>query len=292
MNVHRADLLPWEETEMRFNIVNTFAYALVFAFVYFIIAKFTDNPAVFINKEGMAVVGGGIVVAALASFPFPALIEAFRGTMSAVLRTTPIPVNEAREIVRLATIAQRGIARIEGELDMIENDFMKTGCELMLDGVTPKVFQAVMQKRVSEYQERASRNMNVLLTLSKFAPALGLAATVLGLVQLLGKLATSDMEVLGTGMAIALSGTFYGIIVANMLFQPLAELIQTKAEAEIKEREMILEGLHSILERYEPLIIGELVNSFLPDRSRIDFTAELEDMSRDAGSQATNGAAA
>jgi chemotaxis protein MotA len=291
MNVHHAELLPWEETKMRFNFTNSFAYLLVGSFIYFIIAKFTDNPAIFINKEGMAVVGGGILVAALASFPFPTLMESIRAVVDAVFRTSPVPIDEAREIVRLATVAQRGITRLETELDVIENEFMKTGCELMLDGVTPKVFQAVMQKRVTEFQERTSRSMNVMLTLSKFAPALGLAATVLGLVQLLGKLANSDMEVLGTGMAVALSGTFYGIIIANLLFQPLAELIQTKAESQIKEREMILEGLHSILERHEPLVIGELVNSFLPDRSRIDFTGELDDMSRDGSAQAGGAAA-
>jgi chemotaxis protein MotA len=275
---------------MKTNFFNTLAYVAVCAFVYLVVTKFTDNPSIFINPEGLMVVGGGLVVAGFASFPFVVLTEAFRCFWRAVTQSVYIPVDEAREIVRLATIGQRGLTRLEPEIDNLENEFMKTGLELMLDGVTPRVFQAVMQKRVTEYQERCARSVSVMLTLSKFAPALGLAATVLGLVQLLSKLGAADMGDLGNGMAVALSGTFYGIMIANLLFQPMAELIQMKTEAEIKSREMMLEGLHSILERQEPLIIGELVNSFLPDPQRIDFTEEMEEMSESAAKPA--GAAA
>lgn len=276
---------------MRFNFVNSFAYLLVGAFLYTIVTKFTDNPSIFINPDGIAVVCGGLVIAALASFPFISLMDAFKTVFKAMFESVHVPVDEAREIVRLATVAQRGLTRIEPELENIQNEFMKSGAELMLDGVTPKVFQIVMQKRISEYQERMQRSTNVMLTLSKFAPALGLAATVLGLVQLLGKLGDSDMSVLGLGMAVALSGTFYGIVIANLIFQPLAELIQTKSDNEAKTREMILDGLHSILERHEPLVIGELANSYLPDAKRIDFVEELEDITKQGAAGVSEAAA-
>jgi chemotaxis protein MotA len=261
---------------MRFNFVSILAYILVGVFTYLVITKFTDDPAIFINPEGLVVVVGGLMVAGLASFPFINLLEAIKGAWRAISRSVYIPVEEAREVVRIATIGQRGLARLENELESVENEFMRTGIELMLDGVTPKIFIALMQKRVTEYQERCSRSVNVMLTLSKFAPALGLAATVLGLVQLLTKLGAAEMDQLGHGMAVALSGTFYGIMVANLFFQPLAELIQMKTESDVKSREMVLEGLHAILERQEPLLIGELVNSYLPDSHRINFTEELE----------------
>ncbi len=271
---------------MRFNFVSIMAYILVGVFTYLVITKFTDNPAIFINPEGLVVVIGGLMVAGLASFPFINLLEAIKAAWRAMSRSVYIPVEEAREVVRIATIGQRGLARLESELESIENEFMRTGIELMLDGVTPKIFIALMQKRVTEYQERSSRSVNVMLTLSKFAPALGLAATVLGLVQLLTKLGAAEMDQLGHGMAVALSGTFYGIMVANLFFQPLAELIQMKTESDVKSREMVLEGLHAILERQEPLLIGELVNSYLPDSHRINFTEELESIASESRTRA------
>lgn len=277
---------------MRINFINSIAYVIVGAFVYAIVTRFTDNPSIFVNPEGIAVVCGGLFVAGMASFPFQTLKQAFKTLWNAFSESVHVPVDEAREVVRLSIVAQRGLTRLEPEIENIENDFMRSGAELMLDGVSPKAFQAVMQKRVTEYQERQARSMNVMLTLSKFAPALGLAATVLGLVQLLGKLGNAELSELGVGMAVALSGTFYGIIIANMLFQPLAELIQMKSENEIKNREMMLEGLHSILERQDPLLIGELVNSYLPDSDRIDFTEELEQISRPSNAGAGAEAAA
>ena len=278
---------------MRFNFLNTMAYFIVGLFVYLVITKFTDNPSVFINEEGLVVVCGGLFVAALASFPFQTMREAFKSVWHAFSNKVTVPVADAREIVRLATIAQRGLTRLERELETFEDPYLKSCVELMLDGVTPKAFFSVMQKRISEFQERSGRSVNVMLTLSKFAPALGLAATVLGLVQLLGKLGAADMDQLGLGMAVALSGTFYGIMIANLVFQPLAELIQMNLEAEVKRREMLMEGLHSILERQEPLVIGELVNSFLPDSNRIEFTDEIGDIAKEAqAAEATPGAAA
>jgi len=267
---------------MRFNFVNTLAYLFVGVFVYMVITKFTDNPAIFINPEGLTVVGGGLMVAAFASFPFLTLKDAVKSLFRALGHKVYVPVDEAREIVRLSILGQRGLTRLESELESIEDEFMRSGVELMLDGMTPKTFLSLMHKRVNEYQERASRSVVVMLTLSKFAPALGLAATVLGLVQLLAKLGAADMTELGNGMAIALSGTFYGIMVANLFFQPVAELIQMKAEADVKVREMILDGLHSILERQEPLLVGELVNSYLPDAKRIDFTEEIGEIASGA----------
>jgi flagellar motor component MotA len=44
---------------------------------------------------------------------------------------------------------------------------------------------------------------------------------------------------------------------------------------------MVVEGLHSILERREPLVIGEVVNSYLPDQYRIKFSEEMSTLSQD-----------
>ena len=276
---------------MKINSVNSLAYLAVAVFIYAVMTKLTDNPAIFLNVEGMVIVIGGMGVATLASFPFQTLKDTYAGLYFSLVTPVKMPTEDARQIVRMALVGQRGFARLESELDHIDNTFLRSGTELILEGVKTDVFMNIMHKRIYEYQERVSRGTNVLLTMSKFSPALGLAATVLGLVQLLEKLQTADLATLGTGMAIALTATFYGIVLANLVLQPLAELLQTRADLEIKTREMVVEGLMAILERREPLVIGEVVNSYLPDQHRIKFSEEMETLSQDRSGKPREAAA-
>jgi chemotaxis protein MotA len=128
-----------------------------------------------------------------------------------------------------------------------------------------------------------------MLTLSKYSPALGLAATILGLVDLLSRLKDAELGNMGFGMAVALSATFYGIIVANMVFAPLSEHILSAGETDHKAREMILDGILALVDKKHPLVVGEIVNSHLPLRFRIAFGSQNF---ADAGTGVDNEAAA
>lgn len=247
-------------------------YVLVAFLTYVAITKFTSNPAVFLNLHGIGIVGGGLFVASLASFPGRILFAAFGTAMRALRSTGAVSKVTAEEIVRVATAHRRGTNVFERELEQVKSEALKDAGNLILEGFNATTVDDIFERRIEEFRAKTQLESTVCLTLSKYSPALGLAATVLGLVDILSQLQNNDIGALGSGMAVALSGTFYGIFMSNLVFAPIAELIMSYGDAEAREREMVREGILSFLQGNDPLIVGEVVNSYLNATDRIDFT--------------------
>ncbi len=270
---------------MKINISTTLAYLGVFLFIYLIVTRLTTNPMIFVNKEALIVIVGGLTISCFVSFPLIALKQTLLAIKKIMTDPPKVPIDEAREVVRLSITAQKGLQHLDKEYDKIEHLFLKESIGLVLDGLPKPLVQELMEKRLSERREALSQDANIVLTLSKYSPALGLVATVLGLVELLSKLETADMGQMGLGMAVALSATFYGITIANLVLAPLSELILSAGDTDHKTRELIADGVMAIMDRKHPLVVGETVNSHLPIRARVDFSVELSALTREVGSR-------
>jgi chemotaxis protein MotA len=200
----------------------------------------------------------------------------------------------AEEVFRIASAYRRGLSNLETELDSVQNPEVKEAANLILEGIAKDSVIEIIDKRIEESRGQNQHEANVCMTLGKYSPALGLAATTLGLVDLLSKLNTADMGALGTGMAVALSGTFYGIIMANVIFIPLSELITSGGEIETKEKQMVRDGFESLLQGRDPVLVGEVMNSYLGSGDRIDFTkisSSKDGSGQGAGQRGRQGAA-
>lgn len=250
---------------------SSIGFLFVFAFIYWAIMKATSNPQLFFNVHGIGIVFGGIIVTAFASFPFSSL----KSTVQTIFRNlhvkSTISASAAEEVYRVASAYRRGLAVLETEAESIQHPRIKEATNLILEGIPKDSLIEIINKRIEEHQGQIQHESNVCMTLGKYSPALGLAATTLGLVDLLSKLSSADMGVLGFGMAVALSGTFYGIVIANVIFIPLAELITAGGEIESKEEQMIRDGFENLLQGRDPILVGEVMNSYLGEKDRIDF---------------------
>lgn len=250
-------------------------YFLVLVFFYIAVSS-TDNPSLFLNAHGLFIVMGGLVVASLASFPWSVLADSFTCVVKNLQSKQRVSIQSAEKLVEMSNLFQKNKTNFESSLDSVQDLFLKNSMTLVLEGLDRETINEILEKRIDEHRTYIHTQMNVMLTLSKYSPAMGLAATVLGLVDLLGKLSSADLGSLGLGMAIALSATFYGIIMSNLVFAPLSELIATSGEFEVKEMEMIRHGVYAMLERKNPIVVGEIVNSFLPMDKQVDFSSKLQ----------------
>jgi chemotaxis protein MotA len=106
------------------------------------------------------------------------------------------------------------------------------------------------------------------------APAWGMIGTLYGLVGMLANLA--DPSAIGVGMAAALITTFYGSILANLIMIPIKTKLTARDEAEVAEREIILEGILSIQSGDNPRIVEEKLLAFVPpsDRNKMKVTSD------------------
>ena len=105
-----------------------------------------------------------------------------------------------------------------------------------------------------------------MAVIGAFAPAMGMIGTVIGLIQMLQNM--NDPSSIGPAMAVALITTFYGAVLANMVFIPMADKLKTRSKEEILNMEMILSGILCISNGDNPWIVAEKLNSFLAPKQR------------------------
>jgi len=94
---------------------------------------------------------------------------------------------------------------------------------------------------------------------------IGLVVMLYGMAQI-SSAGLDPMQVLGEGMGAAIITTFYGVILANLIFNPMAVKFETRIQKQNILQMMLIEGILLLQARKHPLIIREKLNSYLRPR--------------------------
>jgi chemotaxis protein MotA len=148
----------------------------------------------------------------------------------------------------------------------IDDDFLTKGLQLIIDGTESEQIREVMLIELNTLQRRNKLGSNILAFMGEAAPAFGMIGTLIGLVQMLRQL--DDPSMIGVGMATALLTTFYGALLANLLFIPLAGKLTTRGKEEETVRLMMIEGLQGIQAGVNPSVLEDRLTSFLAPGQR------------------------
>ena len=224
------------------------------------LAGFIDPPAI------MMVLGGGLAVV-LVGFPLKRVLA----TVLVVKKLfTHVPENVAdliEQIIKLAEIARRdGLLALESKTRDIANPFVALGIRMAVDGIKPETIEEVMRTEIRAMEARHHEGRKVLELVGRCGPAFGMIATLLGLVMMLGNL--SNAEAIGPSMAVALVGTLYGAITANLICIPFTEKLNCLNHEETMVKEIIVRGVMAIQSGDSPRIVQQKLCTFLPPRAR------------------------
>ncbi len=250
------------------DIATILGFAIAFGAYFAAMFLNGDNPANLINVPSLVmVIGGGFGVVILAHplkmvMSIPTLLgQTFKG-----LATDPKV--EIDRFVELADQARReGLLSLEEKIDSIDNEFVKKGIMLVVDGVDPAVVRDIMEIDNDLMSRRHKDGAAVIDMLGSVSPAMGMLGTVTGLVGVLGNL--SDASSLGPSVAVAFLTTLYGVVLANFLYIPLANKLKQKDRDEMIAREIIVEGILAIQAGENPRIVRDKLESFLPPKLRV-----------------------
>lgn len=225
------------------------------------------SPLIFISIPSMLIVMGGTLGATMVNYPLASVL----GVMGIIKKTFFSSLESPAEIIEkfmdYANRARReGILSLEPLIKEIDDEFLKKGLQLTVDGLEPQTIQEILETEISYIEERHSKGADICSTLGAFAPAMGMIGTVIGLVQMLQTM--SDPSTIGPAMAVALLTTFYGAVLANLVFNPMAGKLKTRSKEEVLLKEMVMNGILSISKGENPRIIEEKLNSFLPPKDR------------------------
>ncbi|MGH1364975.1 MAG: motility protein A [Calditrichia bacterium] len=221
------------------------------------------------NLPGLAIVLGGTAASILFSYSTSDVAGVMR-VFYIVIRKQQIRMEQyVQEIGTFALKARKkGLLSLQNEVRNYHDPFFKDGLNMLIDGFTSREVRRIMQQRILNMQLREEEEAQIFRTMGKFAPAFGMLGTVIGLIAMLQRLSGSSIENIGSGMAVALVTTLYGLILANMLFNPIAEKLERQTQERVRLMSMITEGLTMIGDEWHPNKIKEALNAFLPAGKR------------------------
>lgn len=210
---------------------------------------------------------GGAFAATLTSHSLQDYISGLK-SFALAFKSPVLNVSEMiRKIIDLSNVARKeGLLSLEEAAADMDDEFLKKGILLMVDGTDPDLVRAIMETELVSIEGRHKNCIGFWDTLGSMGPAWGMIGTLIGLVNMLYNM--EDMAKLGPAMAVALITTFYGSVLANAICIPISNKLKADNAAEMMLKEVMIEGLLSIQAGENPRVIEEKLKSFLAPKDR------------------------
>lgn len=230
--------------------------------------------AIFIDVPSLFIVVGGVLCSVMIHFSLPQFLGIFGVVKRTVLVKVPSPNEIIQQMVNFAAISRRdGALALEEQIRQVDNPFIAKGLQMLVDGQEEETIRNLMTLEIDSLEERHANGKKILEFMGASAPAFGMLGTLIGLVQMLRNMSSPDE--IGAGMAVALITTFYGSILANLVFIPLAGKLGIYSKAETLAMQMIVEGICKIARGENPTVVRENMQAFVAPTHREEIKATI-----------------
>jgi chemotaxis protein MotA len=228
---------------------------------------YVDIPSFFVT-----VVGSYVTLFVFSS------ISGTLGVFSIIGLAMKIPqYNERGLITKLMAFSDKarreGLLALEEELEDLDDEYMKKGLRLVVDGTDAEIIRVLMENELNQIQGRHADKIAIINMWGTLAPGLGMLGTVIGLIAMLKNL--EDKSALGPNMAVALITTLYGAIMANLIMIPVSGKLRNHDAMEAKVKEMVIEGVLSIQAGDNPRILAMKLLTYLNPTDRKAVEVEI-----------------
>lgn len=226
----------------------------------------------FFDPVSAILVMGGTSAALLVNFTFDELKNVFTGIKDFFAFRSPELFEYLEMFSEFSRVARReGLLALDRRLDGNADEFVRFGLEMAVDGIEEAEIDDMMKMRIGEEAKKRGMLAKFFNNSGLYAPAFGMIGTLIGLIQMMQNL--DDPSQIGAGMAVALITTFYGALLANLVFLPISAKVKGQTEQIMKARQMVRTGVLAIVRGESPSMIEKRLQSYLDDK----VTAERTD---------------
>lgn len=225
------------------------------------------NIGQILQPTAALIVFGGTMGAVLLQFPLKTVLAAFKRAAHAFAPPRKQHEHLIQMLISFANKARRnGVVSLDADLQTIDDPFLRQALMLAVDGTESGDLRKIMQVSLDSMSESEERMPAVFEAAGGFSPTIGILGAILGLIQVMHHL--DNMQEVGRGIAVAFVATIYGVGIANLLFLPLAGKLRLRLRSDYMEREMMLEGVASILDGMNPRMLEVKLGGFMEEQSR------------------------
>ncbi|MEI3598885.1 MULTISPECIES: flagellar motor stator protein MotA [unclassified Oceanobacillus] len=230
-----------------------------------------------INPAALLIIFVGTAASVLIAFPVSTIkkIPSYFKILLKEEEQDDIPVL-IEKFSKMSDQARReGLLSLETEIEAWDDDFISSGLQLTVDGHSPEFIREVMLEKIYAMETRHEEGAAVFTQAGTYAPTLGVLGAVIGLIAALGNM--DDMEILGEAIAAAFVATLLGIFSGYVLWHPFANKLRQKSKKEIQRKEIIVEGILSVVNGDSPAAMRDKLSSYLTSKEIAKIKQVTED---------------
>ena len=229
------------------------------------------SPSTFFNLPALIIVFGGTFAITTICFSFSEMLRAMRIVGKTLFHSTRNTAEATLQVIQIAQLARKnGVLSLQNIADQTSKEpFLNKAITMVIDGIPADQVERILRLEIATTSERHRKSASILRRAAEFSPAMGLIGTLIGLVQMLGNL--QDPTTIGPSMAVALLTTFYGAILANLVFIPLASKLDRNSTLEEMVNEIYILGAASVGQQEHPQRLEMTLNSLMPPTARTEY---------------------
>ena len=237
----------------------------------------------FFNLNSILIVFGGTLAAAMVNYPLKNILGLFGVLKNAFSSDDYDYQGVIGELVEKGEKARKnGVLSLEADLPSIESTFLRNGIELAINERDSARLRNYLNLEMSNIHNRHKMGQEIFFYLGAYAPAFGMLGTVMGLIIMMNNFSGGSVaeinsidfdvakkfaQILG-GMGLALITTFYGVLLANLVFLPIGGKLTRKSQEEMMLKSIVVEGIISIHSKEHPILMREKLMTFVPQSAR------------------------
>lgn len=224
-----------------------------------------DKIGNFMDLSSVLIVVGGTAAAVIASFPLRILKNIPKHIMI-LMKEKNNPSKIIETMVGFAQFARRnGLLALEDKANELKDPFFKQSILLIVDAMDSEKVRDLLETQVDMMSDRHEENISLYDKAAAYAPSFGMIGTLIGLINMLKEMNLDEggSSSIGVNMAIAMITTFYGCMLASLLFSPISRKLRIRNEEEILYKQIIIEGVISIQSGDNPKFLKEKLVSYL-----------------------------
>jgi chemotaxis protein MotA len=221
----------------------------------------------FLDGPSAMIVFGGTFGAVLINYPINEVLGVIKVAKNVFRGKPQEAVVVINQLVEMSKLSRRdGVLSLQKMIHQTKDPFMIKAVNLVVDGVDPAHISEILETELDFIGERHRLGAEIFTTMGNFAPAMGLVGTLIGLVQMLKQM--NNPSTIGPAMAVALITTFYGVVLANLVFLPIAGKLKTKSSQELLLKQLIINGILSIQSGDNPRVLEQKLHSYIAPGER------------------------
>ena len=231
----------------------------------------------FVSLASFFIVTGGVVAATMINYSLENIKDSFQ-KITSMMGSQEVDLRTDMELLSLFSrrVRSEGLLVLDSDIKHIDNSFLKNAMQLAVDGFKKESLDSILQDEIKSSERQTEVSINVMMSMSNYAPAFGMIGTVIGMVLMLQNI--EDPQQLGAGLSVALLTTLYGTVLANMVLVPLAGKLEYLSELDNNRKEMFRTGILSMIDGENPRIMEKKMLIHVDPHERAEYVKYHENM--------------